>query len=159
MTHQHQVTCLEPFIMKGQMIDVVKNGLSTNTTSFIIGVNVLAISFHNTFGIFHIWSLTLMAVINVLDNQNVHLTDLLFQIVQIIFFFLIFGFTKFFDLGFGPFDTNLEDLQNGLIVTKSSSVLFRMLIRVLEKFDEFSVQFCTSVGKGSTDVPFTSFFV
>ena len=92
MTHQHQVTCLEPFIMEGQVIDVVKNCLSTNTTSFIIGVNVLAISFHNTFGIFHIWGLTLMAVINVLlwfitiysfhigaimkdSSQNLHYVD------------------------------------------------------------------------------------
>ena len=47
MRHQHEVTSLEPVVMQGMMIDVAQHGPRTQTIRLILGVHVLAQTFHH----------------------------------------------------------------------------------------------------------------
>ena len=92
MGHQHQVTGLEPVIVKGQVVDIVENGLNsllahfsatkilylgTNTLGLVVCIDILAVLLDDLLGILHVGRLRLVAVVDVLDDQQVHLADLL----------------------------------------------------------------------------------
>ena len=42
VAHEHQIASLEPFVVKGKVVDIVKDCLRSDSLRLIVGVDVLA---------------------------------------------------------------------------------------------------------------------
>ena len=63
--------------MQRQVVDVVQDGLRTDALRLVIGINVLAVLANDLLRLVHVGRLALVPIVDVLDDQQVHLADLL----------------------------------------------------------------------------------